>query len=498
MKATTAVISIMTGIELIQVLPKALALTSPAQLEAANQALEKQIDERHQVEENLLKSAEKLQQALEFESLLKRITDKVRDSLDEEQILQAAIRELGQGLGVKSCNAALYDLQAGTATVCYEHAQSTGLVQGRVMNMRNSPPIYRQLLGGQYFQYCSIQPNPARGRVAMLACPIIDDQGVLGDLWLINGPDYGFRDLELRLVQQVANQCAIAIRQARLYQAAHTQVQELTRLNQLKDDFLSTVSHELRTPVANIKVASRMLELALGQSPLLKSGDAPIATPSGLTDKVTQYLKILQNECQREIHLIEDLLDLRRFDEGQHVLEFSPIDLCSWLTQLLTPFEARTRNRCQYLAVQMDCSEPLMIESDEDSLGRILTELLHNACKYTPPGERIAMRVNTNAEQVSFTISNSGVEISSKEIPHIFEKFYRIPSADPWKQGGTGLGLALVQKLVDSLSGTIQVHSEANQTHFTVTLPRSRAIAMAQVPSPQSTQFDLETLLVER
>lgn len=331
----------------------------------------------------------------------------------------------------------------------------------------------------------------------MLACPIIDDQGVLGDLWLINDPDYGFRDLELRLVQQVANQCAIAIRQARLYQAAHAQVQELTRLNQLKDDFLSTVSHELRTPVANIKVASRMLELALEQSSLLQSSN-PLnsKSPSGLTNKVTQYLKILQNECQREIHLIEDLLDLRRFDEGQHVLEFNSIDLCHWIIQLLNPFEARTRNRCQYLAVHMDCSEPLMIESDEDSLGRILNELLHNACKYTPPGEQIAVYVNADAEQVTFKISNSGVEIPSSEIPHIFEKFYRIPSADPWKQGGTGLGLALVQKLVDSLSGAIRVHSDANQTHFIVTLPRSRAIAKAQMPAPPSPQFDLENLLM--
>ena len=89
-------------------------------------------------------------------------------------------------------------------------------------------------------------------------------------------PKAYFEELEIRLVQQVSNQCAIALRQSRLYQAAQAQVEELERLNQLKDDFLSTVSHELRTPMANIKMATQMLEITLKPLGVFDSETSPI------------------------------------------------------------------------------------------------------------------------------------------------------------------------------------------------------------------------------
>lgn len=151
----------------------------------------------------------------------------------------------------------------------------------------------------------------------MLATPIFDDQGVLGDLWLINQSDDTFNELEIRLVQQVASQCAIAIRQARLYGAATAQVEELERLNRLKDDFLNTVSHELRTLMASIKMATSMLEIVLKQAGVLD------AQPN----RAAQYLQILRHECQREIGLINDLLDLSRLDAGTERLNLTALNL---------------------------------------------------------------------------------------------------------------------------------------------------------------------------
>ena len=119
--------------------------------------------------------------------------------------------------------------------------------------MAEHPDIYPQLLKGQYFQGCriSLPPESIRNykrQFSVLACPLMDDQGVIGDIWLYKPKESCFEKTEIRLVQQVANQCAIALRQSRLYQAAQSQVRELERLNCLKDDFLSTISHELRTP----------------------------------------------------------------------------------------------------------------------------------------------------------------------------------------------------------------------------------------------------------
>jgi GAF domain. len=209
------------------------------QVQRLNVDLERQIQAR---------TAE-LRLASNFEATLKRITDKVRDSLDEDQILQTAVQELAIATEISCCNAALYDLEEGTSTVRYEYTTTVSPYQGRTAELAAFPEIYGPLLSGQSLQFCSLVPNPVRGRVSMLATPIMDDQGVLGDLWMINHAFYAFGEQDLRMAQQVANQCAIALRQARLFQAAQAQVRELEKLNQLKDDFLSTVSHELRTGI---------------------------------------------------------------------------------------------------------------------------------------------------------------------------------------------------------------------------------------------------------
>ncbi|MBD1900420.1 PAS domain S-box protein [Trichocoleus sp. DQ-A3] len=427
------------------------------QVQQLNANLERQVQQR----------TTQLQKALGFEAVLKRITDKVRDSLDESQILQVAVRELALSFNMGSCHASLYNLEQETATICYEYATSMPSSQGQVMQMADFPEIYAPLRQGKCFQSCSISPDFVRSKVAMLACPILDDQGVLGDLWLFHRPDYTFKKLEIRLVQQVANQCAIAIRQARFYQASLAQVEELEKLNRLKDEFLSTVSHELRSPVSNMKMAAQMLEITLKREGVL---DAKIAKPPTEVSKVSLYLQILQKECKRETDLINDLLDLQRLEAGTRPLDLDVIELHLWLPQIVKPFQERAQNRQQILQVDIPSQLPRLV-SDSSSLERILAELLNNACKYTPPGEKIVLTAEAKSGTLQLSVKNSGAEIPQSELTRIFDKFYRVPNADPWKQGGTGLGLALVKKLTEHLGGEIWVESGSGQTGFIIELP---------------------------
>lgn len=440
------------------------------QIQQLNTDLEQQVAHR----------TEQLQTALDFEATLKRITDRVRDSLDVNQIMLTAVEELTEALGAKGSNTALYDLEQGTSTIYYEYNSYNSSIpayQGRVAQMEAFPEVYDQLLNGQFFQFCSMEPNPERGYVAMLACPILDDRGVLGDLWLINGRDYGFRDIEIRLVQQVANQCAIAIRQARLYEAAQSQVAELERLNTLKDDFLSTVSHELRTPVTSMRVALQLLGTSLNQECNLSE---ELHKPKAEQTRIARYYHILQEECEREISLINDLLDLQRLDVGNHPVQTEPIVLRTWLPGLLESFITRAKSRDQTLTFTTAPTLPV-VHTDLASLERVLAELLNNACKYTPPGEHITLQVEpvpgSHQSQIQFILTNTGITIPEDELTRIFDKFYRVPSADPWKQGGTGLGLALVRKLSRHLGGDIAVICEAQSTCFTVTLPTQFALS---------------------
>jgi PAS domain S-box-containing protein len=421
-----------------------------ATMQARITKLERQVQER----------TAQLQQALNFEVILKRVTDKVRDSLDEGQILQTAVQELAQGLSINHCDTALYNPDQTTATICYEYTTSSPpSFQGCVVQMADFPEVFDQLLQGQCFQFYEIGSNHIWHQGTTLVCPIFDDQGILGNLWLLKHKDDAFNELEIRLVQQVANQCAISIRQAQLNRAVQAQVEELVKLNQLKDDFLSTVSHELRTPMVNIKMAIFMLTVAFSQ-------DSSLAHQS----RVHRYLQILQDESVREINLINDLLDLQRLETGKQTLILEKIHLQTWLLEVIEPFQEQFRNRQQTLQLNIPSTLPHLV-SDLSSLRRILAELLNNACKYTPPGEQITVTAEATPGLIQLKVMNSGTEIPNCELPRIFNKFYRIPSTDPWKQGGTGLGLALVQKLIENLGVTIKVESASNQTCFTLELP---------------------------
>lgn len=401
-----------------------------------------------------------IQQALDLEAMLKRITDRVRDSLDEDQILETVVKELGQVLNLEYCDTAIYNAEQTTSTIAYEFSNTPESAQGCCFTHVDAPhpEVYAQLLQGQICQFSELTPNHIRSSeqlLTILACPIVDESRVLGDLWLFKSLKEGFNDLEVRLVQQVANQCAIALRQSRLYQTAQAQVQELEQLNHLKDDFLSTVSHELRTPMSNIKMATQMLEISLNRLGILADPSTPIS----------RYFNVLQEEGQREINLINDLLDLARLDSGSEPLTFTRINLQGYIPHLAEPFIERAHQHQQQFVIQILADLPPLM-TDLSYLERILSELLHNACKYTPAGKTITVSARSTSETIEIGISNSGVEIPAAECRRIFDKFYRIPNSDPWQYGGTGLGLALVKKLTERLGGSIRVESGNEQTTF--------------------------------
>lgn len=413
------------------------------QLQALNQTLEEKVRQR----------TSELQRSLQFEALLKRITDRVRDSLDEAEILNTALRELGENLNADGCDIGLYNADLTLSTISYEYCPRSNSSLNISISIKGGPydDVHQQLLAGQPCLFCFYYPEKTvEKRQVVMACPLPDKGQVLGDLWIFRSAERSFDQQEMQLIQQVANQCAIGLRQARLFRAAQEQVQALERLNRLKDDFISTVSHELRTPLASMKMALHMLQVAPAR------------------EKQAQYLSIAQRECQREIELINDLLDLQRLEAGAYALNLQTLTWEALLGDLLLAIGERARTKGQTFQANVPLESS--ITTDPLLLGRILRELLHNAVKYTPGQGSIRLEVRVEANRTRIQVRNSQ-EIPAEELTRIFERFYRIPSHDPWKEGGTGLGLALVKQMVDQLRGSIEVNSSAGWTTFTLHLP---------------------------
>jgi two-component system CheB/CheR fusion protein len=227
----------------------------------------------------------------------------------------------------------------------------------------------------------------------------------------------------------------------------------LQQLNRLKDDFLSTVSHELRSPLSNVRMALQMMNLA------------------NTEDKIQKYYAVAMRECERQIELVNDLLDLQRLEAETYETRILPLDLELELAQIFEPVELKLGD--QSLQKDLDLSEDLFY-SDRSCLQRIVGELLHNAVKYTARDGSICFRVlQTQQEVFEFEIANTG-DIPEAELPHLFDKFYRVPGSDRWKQGGTGLGLSLVKQMVVALEGSISVTCSEGWIRFHVRLPNHR------------------------
>ncbi|MCF2970158.1 PAS domain S-box protein [Synechococcus sp. Nb3U1] len=410
------------------------------------------------------KRTQELERSLEFESILRRLTHQMHETLDEGTILQTVVRELGTFLRVIFCDIGIYDNRRMYSLISYEYTTLPTPGIGDQVYMEDFPFIYEQLWRGWCFQICDRDrprdPETSPPYLTKLACPITDDQddqGIIGDLWLARFPSESFSEWEIHLVQQMAAQCSIAIRQARLYRSSQTQVVELKKLNQLKDDFLATVSHELRAPLTNISLSIRMLKLSARTAPL--------------DPKQTHYIEVLEQECEREISLINDFLELQKLSNNTLSPRQERLYLPTFLAPLVEKFRQRMQERQQTLYVHWDPRLPF-VQANPRLLERLVRELLTNAYKFTPPQAHIHLEaLSLDRDWVQLHLTNTGTTIPVEQQELIFERFYRIPQSDPWQQGGTGLGLALVKEIANHLGGALQVESGDHRTTFILSLP---------------------------
>jgi signal transduction histidine kinase len=295
---------------------------------------------------------------------------------------------------------------------------------------------------------------------------------VIGEVGILRSDKSSWSQLQAELISQVISQCAVVLRQAQSYQAVCDRVADLKLFSELKDNFIDAISQEMYTPLTNMKMAVEMLSSLVNS---LQKDDVEIGTPLNrqqLWKNLEQYLKVLREEWQREFDLVSDLLNFQSLETLNQSYPLSPIDLQHWLPQIVKGFSRKSIGQGQLLNCYVVPDTPSII-SHQPSLERILTELLTNACKFSPPNSLIEMTAEGFGNASIIKVTNAGVTIAPEEFDRIFQPFYRLARSNLWDYSGTGLGLALVKKLVHLLGGEIQVHSEAEETTFTLTLFQS-------------------------
>ncbi|MFP3896087.1 MAG: ATP-binding protein [Anaerolineales bacterium] len=220
----------------------------------------------------------------------------------------------------------------------------------------------------------------------------------------------------------------------------------------MKTDFVAYASHELRTPLTTIKTLVRLLLM-----------DVPKDT------KHWEYLTIINTQAERQIHLVENLLDLTRLEAGRYELPREPVDARQVVRSVVDGCLPLAEQKG--LRVKIEDSNNEEFISNRGGLEQVLTNLLSNAIKFTDAGGKISLTYPKNGDQITFSVRDSGVGMTEEQMGHIFDKFYTV--RHPRKRGeGTGLGLAISNMIVNQLGGSLEVESEPGVgSHFSVHLP---------------------------
>jgi two-component system phosphate regulon sensor histidine kinase PhoR len=247
-------------------------------------------------------------------------------------------------------------------------------------------------------------------------------------------------------------------------------ITELVCLEQVRRDFVANASHELRTPLTAIRGFTETL---------LSSRDLPDADRRS-------YLEIVDRHARRLGNLVGDLLELSRIEGREQQLELVGVDLPAVADELIR--DSRTRFTEKDLDVSLESRGQATVWADPQAVEQILLNLLDNAAKYTEPGGRIEIRIESDEHSVRTSVRDTGIGIPKRDLERIFERFYRVDKARSRALGGTGLGLSIVKHLIQSLGGEIAVESELGKgSIFSFTLPAAKAeAAEPDAPGPHA------------
>ncbi|SFM12799.1 cell wall metabolism sensor histidine kinase WalK [Salibacterium qingdaonense] len=234
-------------------------------------------------------------------------------------------------------------------------------------------------------------------------------------------------------------------------------VTEKETLERERREFVANVSHELRTPLTTMRSYLEALEDGAMEDENLGP----------------RFLQVTQNETERMIRLVNDLLQLSKMDSDDLTLTFETEDLGELLEQMAERFEMITKDRNLHFS-KMIPNQPLYVDIDKDKVMQVFDNIVSNAVKYSPDGGTITIKVTPGPQTVNVETTDEGVGIPKESQPKVFDRFYRVDKARARNLGGTGLGLAIAKELIESHHGFITIDSEWQQgTTVAVTLPYS-------------------------
>ncbi|MGH2757439.1 MAG: ATP-binding protein [Actinomycetota bacterium] len=300
--------------------------------------------------------------------------------------------------------------------------------------------------------------HPQRGIRSAMSVPLVRNNDLLGVLNLSETEGKRrFSDHDLDALGLFAEHAAIAIGNASLFEKERETIARLEELDQLKSDFVATVSHELKTPLTAIIGAAKTVT---------RKGTAMAP------EQHASFLEMIERQGQRLLRLVEDILTTSQIESGAPRMRRELVDLHRLATEVIQDLHDAKVGFGRTVVVEAE-PEPPRAWGDAVGLRHILSNLVENALKYSPPSSKVIVRVIETLDEARLEVSDEGDGISDEKLQEIFDRFRQIDSSSTRRVGGFGLGLFIVKNLVDAHGGRIEVQSRVDVgSTFLVHLPK--------------------------
>lgn len=255
---------------------------------------------------------------------------------------------------------------------------------------------------------------------------------------------------------------------ARLLKESQLQAEALKEADQRKDEFLALLAHELRNPLAPIRNSLQIMRLT-----------------NNAADVVEQVRSVMERQLAHMVRLVDDLLDVSRISRGKIELRKEPIELAEVVRGAVETCEPIVRENDHQLTVSLP-SEPIQIDADQTRLTQALCNLLSNAARYTENAGQINLSLERQGNEAVISVRDNGIGIPAPMLSRIFEIFTQVDRTLEKSQGGLGIGLTIVKRLVEMHGGTIEARSAGlgQGSEFVVHLPLSPAAADSDAAVP--------------
>jgi PAS domain S-box-containing protein len=410
--------------------------------------------------------------------VLVRVSDLIRTLRDPDELSYAVAQTVGTHLNVRRCLFNETDVERDLEIVHRDYCDGAESVAGEHRISEYSSITSAEMEQGKtVINFDSkVDPRTAadyersyapNGERAYVAVPLMRDGHWVASLWASDDRPRQWSKEEVSLLQTVAERTWTAIQKLRaeaereqLLQREQEARDAAEKANQLKDEFLATLSHELRNP----------LNVILGYSELL------LRMPEiERSSRLAQMAEALRRNAQSQSQLINDLLDLSRLQRGKISLNQETVSLAAIIDSAVETVRADASSKGIEIRL-LGSDQLLLVDGDRLRLQQIAWNLLNNAVKFTPHGGRIDIGLNNENGSAVLVIADTGQGIEPAFLPHVFEMFRQADSSNSRRHGGLGIGLALVQQLVQLHGGRIEAHSEGSNkgSRFTVRLPLLR------------------------